>query len=83
MIKNYHPISLTSLVVKTRERIIYSNLISALESYDKISSCQYGFRRSCSASHLLLQVVHDWAKTLDSHDSSHCLFLDLAKAFDS
>ena len=62
------------------ERIIYSNLISALESHDKISSCQYGFRKNCSASH---QVVYDWAKALDSRGSSHCLFLDFAKAFDS
>ena len=36
-----------------------------------------------SASHLLVQVVHDWAKVLDSRGSSHCLFLDFAKAFDS
>jgi len=83
MVKNYRPISLTSLVVKTMERIIYSNLLSALESHGRISSCQYGFRKSCSASHLLVQVVHDWAKALDSRNSSHCLFLDFAKAFDS
>ena len=83
VVKNYRPISLTSLVVKTMERIIHSNLISALESHDKISSCQYGFRKNCSASHLLVQVVHDWAKALDYRGSSHCLFLDFAKAFDS
>ena len=50
---------------------------------EKISSCQYGFRKNCSASHLLVQVIHDWAKALDSRKSSHCLFLDFAKAFDS
>ena len=82
VIKNYRPISLTSLVVKTMEKIMYSNLISALESHDQISSCQYGFRKNCSASHLLVQVVHDWAKVLDSRGSSHYLFLDFAKAFD-
>ena len=83
VVKNYRPISPTSLVVKTMEKIIYSNLISALESHDKISSCQYGFRKNCSASHLLVQVVHDWAKALNYRGSSHCLFLDFAKAFDS
>ena len=83
VVKNYRPISLTSLVVKVMESIIYSNLISVLESHGKISSCQYGFRKNCSASHLLVQVVHDWAKALDSRKSSHCLFLDFAKAFDS
>jgi len=83
VIKNYCPISLTSLVVKTMERIIYSNVVSVLESHNRISHCQFGFRKGCSTSHLLLQVVHDWAKSLDSRSSSHCLFLDFAKAFDS
>ena len=27
--------------------------------------------------------MHDWAKSLDSWRSSHCLLLDFAKAFDS
>ena len=35
------------------------------------------------SSHLLVQVVHDWAKALDSCSSSNCLFLNFAKAFDS
>ena len=29
-----------------------------------ISSCQYGFRKNYSISHLLVQAVHDWAETL-------------------
>ena len=81
-VKNYHPICLTTLVVKAMKSIIYSNLVSVLESYDKTSFCQYGFHENCSASYLLVQVVHDWAMALDSCDSSHCLFLDFANAFD-
>ena len=57
--------------------------MSVLESHNKISPCQFGFRKGCSTSHLLLQVVHDWAKTLNSRSSSHGLLLDFAKAFDS
>ena len=49
---------------------------SALVSMDSI-------RISYSTSHLLMQAVHDWVKVLDSCDSSHCLFLDFTKAFDS
>ena len=30
-----------------------------------------------------MQAVHDWAGSLDHHKSTHCLFLDLAKAFNS
>ena len=83
VVKNYLPISLTSLVVKTMERIIYSQVLSVLESCNKISPCQYGFWKNCSTSHLLVQAVHDWAKTLNCCSSFHCLFLDFAKAFDS
>ena len=43
IVKNYRPISLTPLIVKTMERIIYSQILSVLESHNKISPCQYGF----------------------------------------
>jgi len=65
------------------ERIIYANIVSVLESHHKISHCQFGFHKGYSTSHLLLQVVHDWAKTLNSRSSSHCLLLDFAEAFNS
>ena len=32
---------------------------------------------------LLLTAVHDWARFLEKHHSVHCIFLNLAKAFDS
>jgi len=32
---------------------------------------------------LLLQAVHDWPGSLEHHNSTHCLFLDLSKAFNS
>ena len=38
-VKNYHLFSFTSLVVKTMERIIYSQVLSVLESQSKISFC--------------------------------------------
>ena len=31
----------------------------------------------------MLTAVDDWAKSLNSHHSVHCLFLDFSKAFDS
>ena len=81
--KNYRPISLTSVVVKIMERIIHRQLIYALESHNLLHDCQFGFRRKRSTVSLLLQAVHDWAGSLNHRNSTHCLFLDLAKAFDS
>ena len=80
---NYRPISLTSIVIKIMERIIHRQLVTALESHSLLSDCQFGFRCKRSTVSLLLQVVHDWAQSLDRRNSTHCLFLDLAKAFDS
>ena len=80
---NYRPISLTSIVIKTMERIIHSKLVLSLEVHHLISTHQYGFRKGLSTSHLLLASVQDWAKALEGRDSCHCLFLDFAKAFDS
>ena len=80
---NYRPISLTSIVVKIMERIIHHQLVHALEHHNLVSDCQFGFRSKRSTVSLLLQAVHDWAGSLDRRNSTHCLFLDLTKAFDS
>ena len=52
---NYHPISLTSIVVKVMERIIHRQLICALESKHLISDSQRGFRHKCSTVTLFFQ----------------------------
>ena len=80
---NYRSISLTSIVVKIMERIIHRQLVCALEKHNLLNDCQSGFRHKRSTVSLLLQAVHDWAGSLDRRNSTHCLFLDLAKAFDS
>ena len=80
---NYHPISLTSIVIKVMERIIHRQLVKALESHNLISNYQHGFRGHRSTVSLLLTAIHDWAACLERHHSVYCIFLDLAKAFDS
>ena len=65
------------------ERIILNSLLDVLNKKELISPQQFGFRKSHSASHLLLEVVNDWAEALEDQSSCHCLFLDFAKAFDS
>ena len=65
------------------EKIIHRQLVHALDSHNLLSDCQFGFRHYCSTISLLSQAVHDWAGALDCRNSTHCLFLDLAKAFDS
>ena len=53
---NYQPISPTSLVVKTMERIILGSLTDVLTSNGLLNPHQYGFCRAHSTSHLLIEA---------------------------
>ena len=80
---NYRPVSLTSLVVKILERLIHSRITDFLDQHHKLSSFQHGFRRGHSCQTQLLATVHEWARSLDNRASTHVIFLDFSKAFDS
>ena len=77
---NYRPISLTCLLTKVLKKIV---CFSVLEQNQVLCDNQFGFRKSRSTTSLLLAAVDDWAKSLNSHHSVHCLFLDFSKAFNS
>ena len=80
---NYRPISLTCILVKVLERIIFNKLYSLLVSHKVLNNAQFGFRKKHSITTLLLSAVNDWAFTLNNRLSTHCVFLDFAKALDS
>ena len=62
---NYRPISLTSIVVKTLERLLHRDVVSALESQELLSNYQYGFRAKHSTVSQLSEAVQDWAFALE------------------
>ena len=80
---NYQPISLTCILAKVLERIVYTKLYHLFKHNSLLCDSQYGFHQRRSTTTLLLSAVDDYAKTLNSHHSMHCLFLDLSKVFDS
>ena len=80
---NYRPISLTCILVKVLERIIFNKLYSLLESHQVLCNAQFGFTKKRSTTSLLLSAVNDWAFNLNAKLSIHCVSLDFAKAFDS
>ena len=83
LVNNYRPISLTSIIVKVMEKVICRQLVTALEKSGRINNNQFGFRANRSTVTLLLSVIHDWSSCLDRRSTTHCVFLDFAKAFDS
>ena len=82
-VSNYRPISLTYILCKVLERIIHLKLYLLLESHHVLSHSQFGFQAKCSTVSLFLSAVDDWAETLNHHLSTHSVFINFAKAFDS
>ena len=62
--------------------VIYSNIISHLESYNVLSNNQFGFRAKRSAEQQLLCTIHDFALNLNNKTQTGAILLDFCKAFD-
>ena len=75
--------SLTSLVIKVMECLIHMRLFKFLNDNGKLNSLQHSSRQAHSCQTQLLETIHQLARTLDHGASSHVIFLDFAKAFDS
>jgi len=80
---NYRPISLLSNIDKIFEKLMYLRVISFLESHSIIYSRQFGFRKSHSTTHALLNLVERIRQCLDKGQVAVGVFVDLQKAFDT
>ncbi|KAJ3645915.1 hypothetical protein Zmor_023534 [Zophobas morio] len=76
---NYRPISLTSVVVKLIECIIYDQLVAFLTV---IPREQHGFTPGKSIATNLLCCLDNWTRELDSGGSVDIAYFDFSKAFD-
>lgn len=79
---NYRPISLTAIPCKIMERIIYSHLVTFLESNYFFTPAQHGFLMFFSRETRLLAFTNDLNVALDSGSITHYILLNLDKAFD-
>ena len=80
-VENYRPISLTSIVAKTLERIIRDELM--LRCYEHIDQCQHGFLLGKSCGTQLLNFCDSLTLSLNQNTRSDVKYFDFAKAFDS
>lgn len=65
------------------EHIIYSPLISFLETNSFFNNAQHGFRKFFSCDTQLLSFMNDLPRDADQKFNSDCVFLDFSRAFDS
>ena len=82
-VTNYRPISLLSLVGKLLERVVHSALLDHCLSESVLSPSQFGFRPLSSTQEALLSLTRFWHNTMEGNGTNVCVFLDVAKAFDS
>ena len=80
---NYRPVSLTSIVCKTLERIIVDQLSKHVK--DNLLECheQHGFTPGKSTVTNLLEALNIWTEALMHGIPMDIIYLDYAKAFDS
>ena len=55
--KNYHPVSLLSVVRKVFEKLLNNRIVDHLEKWGPFSDFQYGFRSSRSTANLLTILI--------------------------
>ena len=68
--KNYHPLSLLSVVSKVFKKLVNNRIVDHLEKCGPFSDFQYGFRSSQSAADLLTVVSDRIAINCSLHVSS-------------
>jgi len=82
--ENYRPISMTSLVGKTLEKLVRDKVQTFIEENKIIPDCQHGFRAKRSCTTHLGGTLDRWASILDEKSGArvHAITLDWKKAFD-
>ena len=80
--KNYRPVALTSLLVKTSEKVICTQLVNFLDEHDLFNDSQYGYRRTRSCLSQLLAHFDHITDLLELGICVDVMYLDFAKALD-
>jgi hypothetical protein len=79
---NYRPVSLTSVVCKTMEHIVCSNILRHCDKHKIITDAQHGFRKRRSCETQLVLTIQDLAKSVGNRGQTDIILLDFSKAFD-
>lgn len=80
---NYRPVSLISNISKVFEKILKIRIVNFLNKYNIISDKQFGFRENTSTQDAIAYLTSMIYDSLDKSKPSLCIFVDLAKAFDT
>ena len=80
--KNYHPVSLPSVVSKVFEKLLNNRIVYRFEKCGLFSNFQHCFRSSRSTAHLLTVVSDRIARAFNRSGATGVDSLDISKTFD-
>ena len=80
--KNYHPLSLLSVVSKVFEKLVNKRIVDHLEKFGLFSDFQDGSRSSRSTADLLRVVSDRIARAFNRSGATRAVALDISKTFD-
>ena len=80
--KNYHPVSLLSVVSKVFEKLVNNRIVDYLEKCGLFSDFQYGFRSFQSTADLLTVVSDRLPRAFNRSGATWAVALGISKAFD-
>ena len=79
---NYRPVSLTNVIGKTMERVVKEALTKYIETNNRFSDSQHGFRNGRSTQTNMIEYLNVTTKWLDEGKNFDVIYCDFAKAFD-
>ena len=79
---NFRPVSLTSHLIKTLERVVRKELVSYLERNELMDVNQHGSRAGKSTLSQLLEHQDEILAALENGENFDSVYLDFSKAFD-
>ena len=80
--KNYHPVSLLSVVRKVFRKLVNNRIVDHLGKCGLFSYFQYGFRSSRSTADLLTVVSDRITAAFNRSEATRAIALDISKVFD-
>jgi len=82
VVKNYRPVSLTSVLYKQMEHIIAGYIRQVWEDRDWLYEGQHGSRRGYSCESQIITVCQDISDSLGEATRLDAIIIDFTKAFD-
>ena len=79
---NYRPISLTSIVSKIMEKILFKHLFNYMKFNNLLTKYQSGFQPGDSTVNQLFEIYYIIISNLDQGKDVRFIFCDISKAFD-